>query len=235
MGAAVTQVRRRLSTVLVEGLEELGFTLARHLISAGIGTVLLCDESPVTGAENSYRSLDEGRPRAEAALSLLEDPGGTSVLAEAPEGAITSGVDLRVLCVSTAALDALGQHPEALRYDCPILPVLHSPGGPTGVEIRIGPLLNLPSGPCLGCLLRHRQSSTVPSSPEPPSPGTDSPVLPVIPAAAALAAWQVLVLIDGRHSADMETSGWLLQAEAGELMQFQTRQHPDCPCLTQHR
>lgn len=220
---AVRTARRRLATVLVEGLGTTGIRIAEQLIELGIGTVLLRDERPITASDPAYRRADRGRPRADVACRMLQRPDSRSAVLEAPEDSALIGLDLRLVVAdgepAWARLRAADQGETA------VLPVELSASG-----FCIGPMLAAGSGLCPQCLVLHGLA-------EDPEAGDERGSRAIAPAttstiAAGIAAHQVQVLIDGDSAAAVQSGALLGRTATGRIDHRSVSPHPECRCLT---
>lgn len=217
---AVRQARRRLASVVVEGLSGPGLRLAEHLVAAGVGTLVLRDDQPVTPQDAGFRSVDAGRNRAEAAAELLSVRAGETAVVEAPTDSTICGADLHILAHRCAAPDAVVQR--GLHESPAVLPVLVTDSG-----WRVGPLLLQDSLLCSACLGIGRLACGTPGD------GTSQPDAsagPLEEAAAAVGAHQVAVLLDGVESAAIESAGLLADAATGGIAQIRPIQGYGCAC-----
>ncbi|WP_162320542.1 hypothetical protein [Nesterenkonia haasae] len=214
--AAVRRARRRLATIVVEGLGAVGFRLAEHLVECRIGTLVLRDERPVGLRDRGFRSLDAGRPRAEAAAELLAAKAEETAVVEAPAESSISGADLHVLAFR-GRVPAAALH-RGLEESPAVLAVLAAESG-----WRIGPLLLQDSLVCSDCMGVGWLPAEVPA-------GGAETLGPLEEAAAALAAHQITVLIEGMATAAVHSGGLMTDAATGDVSHVRPRPGRDCTC-----
>ncbi|MGO1192557.1 MAG: hypothetical protein ACTMHH_01675 [Nesterenkonia sp.] len=224
---AVHRARRRLATVLVEGLGVTGIRIAEQIIGLGVGTVLLRDERTIAEADPFYRRSEWGRLRADAACRMLRRRDSGSAVLEAPEDSSVIGLDLHVIVADDES--ACGRLRAAAQSDCAVLPVELSAAG-----FCVGPVLAACGGVCPQCLVLHGLTDE-PGSPRPQGGPAQSrrPALgPAEAIAVGVAAHQVQVLIDGDTAAAAQTGALLGDAATGRVDHREVRPHPECRCLT---
>lgn len=219
---AVRTSRRRLATVLVEGLGTTGVRIAEQLIELGIGTVLLRDERTITSSDPAYRSADRGRLRADVACRMLRPQDSRSAVLEAPEESALIGLDLHLVVADGEPL--WGRLRTAAQSETAVLPVELGESG-----FCIGPLLAARGGLCHQCLVLHGLTG----DPEPAgersgasAPATTSAI------AAGIAAHQVQVLIGGEGAAAVQSGALVSHAVTGRIDHREVIPHPECRCLT---
>lgn len=219
---AVPTARRRLATVLVEGLGSTGVRIAEHLIELGIGTVLLRDERAITATDPAYRPADRGRLRADVACRMLRRPDSHSAIMEVPEDSALIGLDLHLVVTDGEPTGARLRTAE--QSETAVLPVeLTEPG------FCIGPILAAGSGLCHQCLVLHGLTEDGEAGGE-PSSRAPAPTTSTI--AAGIAAHQVQVLIDGDSAAAVQSGVLLGRTATGRIDHRQVSPHPECRCLT---
>ncbi|WP_120002787.1 hypothetical protein [Nesterenkonia muleiensis] len=215
---AALLARRRLCTVVVDGLDILGLHLADQLVHLRLGTVILRDDSLVDEQVSGFRAIDRGRPRAEAAAELIGARAQQTAVVEAPEGATVSGADLHIV-TGHGSLPAQVLR-RAAKESPAVLPVLASSSG-----WCVGPLLLHNSPVCVECLDGSGLLTAAPG-----------PIVvvphPLMLAAAAVAAQQAQVLVDGVHRCLMEQAALIGEADTGMIMPTAVRPGLDCACLT---
>jgi bacteriocin biosynthesis cyclodehydratase domain-containing protein len=216
---------RRTAHVVVSGLDQLGLRIAQILAQAGVGTVVLDDERPVTLDDlgvAGYRPPDLARPRRERAFALLRSASPMTALSAAG-GALP---DLVVL-VQHGAVDPVRTRP-LMREDVMHLPVLVRE-----LDVVVGPLVRPGEGPCLRCLDLHRTDED-PRWPAVATQVTTSPPAgtetSLVWLGAALAAHQVLAVADGRG---VLVAGTSLEVSATyPLPRYREwAVHPECGCV----
>ena len=213
---AVSRARRRLATVVVEGLELPGMRLAEHLVGLRVGTLVLRDDRPVSLRDAGFRSFDAGRPRAEAAAEVLSVQAEETSVVEAPAESSICGADLHILAFRQEVPD-IALH-RGFEESPAVLPVLVTPAG-----WRVGPLLLEDSLTCSRCVGVGRLAEHGPMGPD-AAPGLQEE------AAAAVAAQQVAVLIDGAAPAAVEQAGLLADARTGGIAPVRTLPDQRCVC-----
>ncbi|MHB1063851.1 MAG: ThiF family adenylyltransferase [Georgenia sp.] len=212
---------RSAARVRVLGLDRLGMTLAMFLATAGVGTLLVEDTSPVTEPDlGVFQPWDLGRSRAAQAVAHLRTlrPGLRTSARDA-----TCDV---VVAVFTGVADPVRLRP-LVRSGTVHLPVVVGE-----VDVVVGPLVERGRGPCSRCLDLHHTAAdpgwpAVATQLRTSAPSrTDAGLAQV---GAALAAHQVLAAVDGREVA---VRGATLAANALEpLPVLRTWSvHPDCEC-----
>lgn len=151
----VCRARRRLATVIVEGLGTAGFRLAEHIVDCRIGTLVLRDDNPVGPRDAGFRTFDIGRPRTEAAAELLTSRSEETAVVEAPAESSISGADLHVLAFRRKVPAAVLHR--ALEESPGVLTLLVAESG-----WRIGPLLLQDSLVCSDCMGIGRLAAEAP-------------------------------------------------------------------------
>lgn len=137
---------RGAAVVAVMGLGPTGLTTALALAAAGVGTLLLDDERPVTAADvgaGGYRWTDVGSPRETVAARLVRDV--------APTCLTDSPAEPDALVVVDHGATDPGQALTLLGSGVPHVPVVLREA-----DALVGPLVVPGSGPCLHCLDLHR-------------------------------------------------------------------------------
>ncbi|GAA4288443.1 hypothetical protein [Georgenia daeguensis] len=183
---------RSAAAVAVAGLDQVGMRIAVHLAEAGVGTLLLKDESPVLPSDvGPYHPRDVGGVRRERAEAVLRS--------SFPQLRTTARTGARpdvLVAVSTGVADPVQLLP-LVRED-----VVHLPVVVGEVDVAIGPLVVPGQGPCTRCLDLHRTDA----DPAWPALATQLRASPPPLAAthlgqlgSAVAANQVLAVIDGRE------------------------------------
>ncbi len=233
--------RRRLASVLLEGLGPAGARTALHLAAAGVGTLLLRDGGRVTPAEvgDPYRTVHQGMGRTAALQDLLRRTAAGAAVLECPGDMRPAASDLCVLFAPAAE-----EEPAviaAAEQSTLVLPVSLGPE-----ETEIGPLLSRPEGQsgfaCVRCHVRHRhvqhrgiQRHRIQQRAEPPagSPPSAAPVTSADPLthqlAAAFIARQLLILLDGIYEPALAEHSMVLHADGGITREAHQR-HPECLC-----
>jgi len=184
--------RRAGATVHVVGLDQVGMRVAAHLAEAGIGTLLLDDDSAVKEHDvGPFHPRDIGGPRrarAEAHLRSIYP----QLRTDAPTGARPDVL----VAVSAGVADPVRLLP-LVRED-----VVHLPVVVGDVDVAVGPLVVPGRGPCSRCLDLHRTDV----DPAWPAIATQLRVATPPPVAShlaqlgsAVAVSQVLAAVDGRE------------------------------------
>ncbi|WP_150460801.1 hypothetical protein [Nesterenkonia ebinurensis] len=220
--------RRRVATVAVEGLDGLGIQLAELLAQLSIGTLILRDSRPVLPVDPEFRTIDLGRPRAEAVTERLSSQAAETAVIEAFEDSALAGADLHLVTgIEELQAEALRR---AWRESSAVLPVLASAQG-----WWAGPLL-MPGSPlCPECLVQQGLlSAAAQNQPgaERANPSAPDPDPQVVLGAAAAAALQAAVLIDGHPHCAVQESALVCQAETGLITPQPVQPAQDCACFT---
>ena len=217
--------QRSAATVRVRGLDPLGLRIGAALVHAGVGTVVVDDDTSVRAGDiggGLYRPGDIGRPRQDCAMTVLRTVNPKVRICPPAPGA----VDLVVIVQSGVADPVM--YRDLVRQDVTHLPVLVR-----DLDVVLGPLVQPGSGPCLRCLDLHRSDQ----DPRWPTVATQAASRPARGAetsltwvGAALTAHQVLALVDGRDTAVASTS---LEVTAWGPVPARRRwsAHPDCGCV----
>lgn len=216
--------RRHRCSVALMGAGRLGMLIASGLATAGVGTVLLSDRSPVSTrdvAPGAFGPADVGRTR--------EDAGAEALLVTRPALRTTAPPGTRPdLCVliEHAVASPVRARP-LVREDLAHLSVVVG-----DVDVIVGPLVIPGHGPCLRCLDLHRCDAdgrwpaVATQLAAQAETGSESSLAPM---AAALAVGQVLAHLDGRVP---DTRGATLEVAA--ITPVPRRRtwsaHPDCGC-----
>lgn len=155
------QVRMHLAGVRIDGLGEVGTSLAEQLAEAGLGTLVVQDSQlagadglpGVSGTLGREDSRHTGKPRAEAVREALSRRHPETAVFECPPDGRVHGADLHVLCqplqTRSPSADISALHAAAALSPA-VLPIsLMSEGA------LIGPLLAPTRGLCLQCWQLH--------------------------------------------------------------------------------
>lgn len=209
--------RRRVAIIVVDGVGALGLDLAKQLTHLGLGALILRDDAPVSAGDIGFRSVDQGRPRAEAAAELLGATAQQTAVMEAPGDASVAGADLHIVTGSVVSADLLRR---AAAESPAVLPVAASERG-----WRVGPLLFGDAPLCVDCW----QASEISVSEQ--NPG-DAPAPAVVHSAAAVTTHQVQVLIDGAQCCLMEQAALMADAATGRIAPVAVSPQADCGCMT---
>jgi hypothetical protein len=206
-GHRVLAARAR-ATVAVVGLGRVGASLAVHLATAGVGTLVLEDRGTVLTTDvgvGAYRLRDVGAPRDAAVRQLVEEV--------APGVVVTSGTDARVSADVAAAAGPPGPLPDV------VVVVEHGAADPERVgrivgegvahlsvvvreaDVVVGPFVRPGLDPCLTCADLHH-ADTDPCWPQLARQLRARAVRAVeesslAASAAAVALGQVLAALDG--------------------------------------
>lgn len=217
---------RAAASVAVVGLGRTGAMIAAGLATAGVGRVLLQDESPVLAqdvAPGAYRLRDVGVMRQRAAAQLLHD------LAPETSTAVTDARPDIVVLVEAAIANPVCAR-SLMRDDVTHLSVLISDGAAT-----VGPFVIPGQGPCLQCLDLHRTDA----DPQWPVVATQvagsqwaaqrGEEVAIAACAASLATAQVLTAVDGALPL---TVGATLELQLPQCVAAhrQWPVHPECGC-----
>ncbi|WP_300344225.1 hypothetical protein [Nesterenkonia sp.] len=255
---ALCSARRRLATVLIDGLDPAGLQAAKQLIQWGIGTLMLCDDRPVTASDTDFPRTARGMHRSHAASRLLDPGDGSTVVIEVPAGATASGVDVHLVLRSRPRPQQLhSQLRAACRASAAVLPVVGD-----AQAWRLGPLLSHQGGLCPDCLLHHgllpappETSGAAAAAPAPeaerpadaePLPEPERPAEtaqgsdpshrqqpdPLLQAASHLAVHQIQVLVEGQRPAAVQTAQLITDRATGHQSSLSISPHPECACLT---
>lgn len=209
--------RRKVATVVIDGLGALGLDLAEQLTHLGLGTLILRDDTLVTGHEAGFRGVDQGRPRSEAAAELIGGRAQQTAVVEAPGDASVSGADLHIVTGSDVSADLLRR---AAEESPAVLPLMASHSG-----WRVGPLLFGDTPLCVECLQESGFSAAGQQSGGYPAPA-------ITRSAAAVAAHQVQVLVDGLQRCLMEQEALMADASTGRIVSVAVTPQEDCSCMT---
>ncbi len=221
---------RSRAVVGVVGLGATGMAVATHLATAGVGTLLLDDDSPVGSVDvagGAHRWADVGVPRATAARRVLQDaaPGVRVDVDAAPDVVVVVEHD----AADPARATLLMAHGLA-----------HLSVVVRAADTTVGPFVRPGVDPCLHCLDLHRADvdaawPTVLARLTAGGPDTGAvrrrggEVGVVAGASAALAAAQVLVHVDGSvPSLTGATVQIALPDVVGRVRDWSA--HPDCGC-----
>lgn len=226
-GGMVTLARRAVRRVGVSGLGRIGALLVAHLATAGVGTLVLDDDSPVQVTDlgtGTYRQTDVGRRRAVQLQEALQD--------RYPRTSWTREWHADALPDVVVAVSDRVARPETftllMSAGIPHLPVVVGEA-----DVTLGPFVLPGSTACTACWHRHatdadeRWPDLVDQLAElPVSPGQET-VLSTT--AAALAAGQVLAHLDGARPA---TAGTVLEVALPEAIPRSrpVEVHPACTC-----
>ncbi|UZN02055.1 ThiF family adenylyltransferase [Cellulomonas sp. S1-8] len=221
--------RRADAVVGVVGLGPTGLGIAQHLAVAGVGRVLLDDDTPVRSpdvAAGAHRWADVGVPRAAAARRVLRDA--------APGVHVDGDGDPDVVVVVEHEAADPWRAALLMADDVPHLSVVVRVA-----DALVGPLVRPGTDPCLRCLDLHRADAD-PGWPavlaaigrgrgDRATPAGEVGVL--AGACAALAAAQVLALLAGATPA---LCGATVELTLPDLVARERRWHvhPGCGCVT---
>jgi hypothetical protein len=189
----VTLAERARRTVGISGLGRLGAALALHLATAGIGTLVLDDRSPVQTTDTGlggYRQGDIGAPRERALGDVLAE--------RHPRTAVVHELDGEPDAVVVVEADVVQpeRYARLLGVAVPHLPVVVREA-----DVVLGPLVLPGRSACVGCWARHatdedaRWPWLARALRERPDDRAQETTLAAL--AAALAGGQVLALLDG--------------------------------------
>jgi bacteriocin biosynthesis cyclodehydratase domain-containing protein len=225
-GAAM--VRARTDRVVgFLGAGRLALGAAVTLASAGVGTVLLDDGSPVTTRDlgvGGFGARDLGSPRAEAAARVLRD-----LVPEVRTSAADRTRPDVVVSVEHGVADA------ARARTLMAAEVVHLSVVVREADVLVGPLVRPGTSPCLRCLDLHRAevdpawpvlAAQLAASP-PGRVAAEESVLAAV--GAALAAAAVLAELDGRKPAVVGAGFELALPDVVPRLRSWPV-HPDCGC-----
>lgn len=246
--------RREHGAVHVIGLGRTGAALALVLVSAGLGTILLEDDQPVSAVDvgpGSFRLVDIGLPRSAAVRrqALSVDPGCRAHVVH--DGGV-GGPDTRCLDLAIViAHDAVGAQTASrfMSTDRPHLFVLVREQDGT-----VGPLVLPGQTACAECVERHRSandpawlalsqqladgSSTDASSLHGSAQGHRPELLESAALAMALAgtgAAQALLFLDGVNRPSAWSSVMAFHPDNGRWTRAEFSTHPECGCQLQRQ
>jgi hypothetical protein len=243
--------RREHGVVHVMGLGRTGAALARALVSAGVGTILLEDDRTVTAVDvspGSFRLADIGLMRSAAVRRhlLREDP---SCHAHVLHAGGSGGPDTRCLDLAVVvAHDAVSAETAArfMSTDRPHLFVLVREQDGT-----VGPLVLPGETACAECVERHRGTgdplwhevceqlaagSAGPAEADRRRPRTElleGAALSI--ALAGTAAAQVLLFLDAVNQPSAWSSVMTFHPANGRWSRQEYPAHPDCGCQLQRQ
>ncbi|WP_426311187.1 ThiF family adenylyltransferase [Cellulosimicrobium sp. E-16] len=239
-GHRVLAARAR-ATVAVVGLGRVGASLAVHLATAGVGTLVLEDRGTVLTTDvgvGAYRLRDVGAPRHAAVRRLVEEV--------APGMVVTSGADARRPSADVAAaLGAPGLLPDV------VVVVEHGAADPERVgrivgegvahlsvvvreaDVVVGPFVRPGLDPCLTCVDLHHADAD-PCWPQLARQLRARAVRAVeesslAASAAAVALGQVLAALDGLVPRTATARIEIPAPDAVPRLR-ETGRHPRCGC-----
>lgn len=225
-GAQVVHQRRE-AVVGVVGLGPTGLLTAVTLAAAGVGTVLVDDETPVRSVDVGacgYRWSDVGSVRERAAVRVLRDV--------SPDVRTESSAEPDVLVVVEHGAADPARAELMLGTGTVHLPVLVREA-----DAHVGPLVVPGAGPCLRCLDLHRADAD-PAWPRLVAQLVRVPPGPEVGALAAvcagLAAAAVLRAVDDPPSRTRVRAGLAYEVRWPDVLP-RTRTwevHPDCGCTS---
>jgi hypothetical protein len=139
--------RRAVAAVGVVGLDRVGAQVATGLALAGVGTLLLDDDRPVTGEDPGagVTPADRGSPRADVVARVVRESAPRTRIGR--PGGMPPDV---VVTVAEEAVDT-GRGLALLAADVPHLPVVLR-----AADALVGPFVEPGLSPCLRCLDLHR-------------------------------------------------------------------------------
>lgn len=219
----LTLSERSRRSVGVCGLGPLGLGIARVLLAAGIGTVVLDDAQPVTRLDvgsSAYLPHHVGMPRHEAAREVLGLP-PQSASDHIPRPDV-------IVIVETWAHD-LRRSARLGAEDVPHLAVLVREA-----DIAVGPFVLSGQTPCLRCLELDRRDedpawADISRGLRALPPGRTGEETILAASGAALAAGQVIAAIDGNRP---RTAGAVVTIRLPDAIPRvrETAPHPGCGC-----
>jgi len=149
-GAGYATLRQRARrTVGISGLGRIGSTVALHLATAGVGTLVLGDRRPVQVTDlglAAYRQVDVGRPRERALCDVLGERNPRTVASLELAAEVTPDV---VVMVEAHAADP--QRQERLMGSG----IAHLPVAVREADVSVGPLVLPGRTPCVRCCDLH--------------------------------------------------------------------------------
>ncbi|WNB86133.1 ThiF family adenylyltransferase [Cellulomonas sp. ATA003] len=209
------------------GAGRLALTAACVLASAGVGTLLLQDDAPVTTADlgvGGFGARDVGSPRAAAAARIMRDL-APQVRTSAPTAAHPDVV----VSVEHGVADA------ARARTMMSAEVVHLSVVVREADILVGPLVRPGASPCLRCVDLHRTAADpvwpvlaaqLAAAPRGRRPAEESVLAAV---GGALAAGQVLAQLDGRTPTAVGASLEIALPDAVPRLR-RWAVHPECGC-----
>jgi hypothetical protein len=220
-GAAVLAARAS-ATVRVCGLGGLGAALVRTLAQAGVGHIVLDDESPVTRHDVGWAGVGGvGGPRSRAAARLVHEVAPT-VRTSTPAATLP---DLVVL-VEHGVADPT-RHRPLMTDGIPHLSVVVREA-----SVLVGPMVEPGRTPCLRCVDLHRSAADPhwPTVAAQLAVRREQPEETLLAAVSGpLAAAQAIAVVDGRRSA---VEGAAIELRLPELSprRLEWGTHPACGC-----
>ncbi|MHA7175442.1 ThiF family adenylyltransferase [Arthrobacter sp. Sr24] len=254
LGLYLDSARKRLAqrqqnVVHVVGLGRTGATLTGALANAGVGTLLLEDDSPVTASDvspSAYSKADIGIPRSLALrrhLTALDPLTRIHMVHDGGAGGPSlASLDLGVLVGFDSAAAELTSR--FLGTERPHLLVLHREQDGT-----VGPLVVPGATACADCVERQRsgpdsqwlQDDGGEPSNEPsngPASGHSAGRLEASATSLALAgtaATQALLFLDGVNQPSAWSAVMSFHAGSGRWTEQDFSPHPDCGCQWQNQ
>ncbi|WP_402464115.1 ThiF family adenylyltransferase [Isoptericola aurantiacus] len=223
----VTLARRVLRTVALSGLGRIGAATAAHLATAGVGTVLLDDDTPVQVTDlgaGTYEETDVGHRRSHRLQDLFarrypRTRVGLTWREETPPDVVVKICDRVARPETFARLMSTG--------------VAHLPVVVGEADVVLGPFVLPGRTACVSCRHRHavdaddRWPRLVGQLARWPGPASQETVLAAT--TAALAAGQVLAHLDGVRPA---AANALLEVRLPDTLPrvLPTGPHPGCGC-----
>ena len=239
--------RREGAVVYLAGLGRTGAALAAVLVSSGLGTIFLADDSPVKAADvgpGSFSSADIGMPRASAVRRhLLAIDSGVQSHVVHDDGAYNPNpecLDLAILVGHDTAANGTTRFMAAERPH--LLVLLREQDG------TIGPLVVPGDTACADCVDRHRAAAdpqwpdiaaqlaakaATPPGRSPRAEHTESAALAMMLAGAA--ATQVLLFLDAVNQPSSWSSVLTLHQDDGRWSRQEFSPHPECGCQWQNQ
>ncbi|MEV8182320.1 ThiF family adenylyltransferase [Specibacter sp. NPDC078692] len=237
--------QRQQNVVHVAGLGRTGATLAGALANAGVGTLLLEDDSPVAASDvspSAYTKADIGIPRSLALrrhLTALDPLTHIHMVHDGGAGGPSlQSLDLAVLVGFDCA--AVGLTSRFLGTERPHLLVLHREQDGT-----VGPLVVPGETACAGCVERQRNG---PESPwlqgdgdgplAGPTAGPSAGRLEASATSLALAgtaATQALLFLDGVNQPSAWSAVLSFHSGSGRWTEQEFSAHPECGCQWQNQ
>ena len=240
---------RQQQVVHVVGLGRTGATLAGTLANAGVGTLLLEDDSPVTATDvspSAFAKADIGIPRSLALrrhltaldpltrIHMVHDGGAGGPSLQSLDLAVLVGFDCAAVELTSRFLSAERPH----------LLVLHREQDGT-----VGPLVVPGDTACADCVERHRSDPDAPwlldygdwqadGSFSGLTAGPTAGRLEASSASLALAgtaATQALLFLDGVNQPGAWSAVMSFHAGSGRWTEQEFSAHPECGCQWQNQ
>lgn len=217
--------RRRLSSVLLDGLGPAGAWTALHLAAAGVGTLLLRDGGEVSAAQvgRPYLTVHHGVSR----VSALQDLLGRE---ERPPAVVDCPADMRPAASDICVLLREGMPTPAEVAAASAGSTLVLPVGIGAETAEAGPLLARPEDlqgfACAACWRPQQERDREAPGRDGPKEGPETLLEQAV---AVLIARQLLILLDGVRRPELTGCGMSLGPDGG-VAQHPVRPQSDCEC-----